>query len=41
VTVDSSSPEETEAVAAELARDLVPGDVVTVGQTQFVYQAGR
>ena len=38
----SSSPEETEALAAELARRLAPGDVVTVagelgaGKTTFV-----
>jgi tRNA threonylcarbamoyladenosine biosynthesis protein TsaE len=47
VTIDSSSPEETEAVAARLARDLVPGDVVTVsgelgsGKTTFVRGACR
>ena len=47
MTVDSSSPEETEAVAAELARALVPGDVVTVsgelgsGKTTFVRGACR
>ena len=38
----TSTPEETEALAAELARQLVPGDVVTVsgelgsGKTTFV-----
>src|SRR3954447_11581525 len=42
VGVVTSSPEETEAVAAELAARLVPGDVVTVsgelgsGKTTFV-----
>jgi tRNA threonylcarbamoyladenosine biosynthesis protein TsaE len=42
VAVVTSSPEETEAVAAELAARLVPGDVVTVsgelgsGKTTFV-----
>src|SRR4051794_36585333 len=40
--VESSSPEETEALAARLARALAPGDVVTVsgelgaGKTTFV-----
>jgi tRNA threonylcarbamoyladenosine biosynthesis protein TsaE len=40
--VETSSPEETEAVAAELAQRLRPGDVVTVsgelgtGKTTFV-----
>src|SRR5215470_3104916 len=40
--VDTGSPEETEALAAELAAQLVPGDVVTVsgelgsGKTTFV-----
>jgi tRNA threonylcarbamoyladenosine biosynthesis protein TsaE len=40
--VVTSTPEETEALAAELARRLVPGDVVTVsgelgsGKTTFV-----
>src|SRR5215470_9871074 len=40
--VDTGSPEETEALAAELAARLVPGDVVTVsgelgsGKTTFV-----
>jgi tRNA threonylcarbamoyladenosine biosynthesis protein TsaE len=43
----SGSPEETEAVAAELARELRPGDVVTVsgdlgsGKTTFVRGACR
>jgi tRNA threonylcarbamoyladenosine biosynthesis protein TsaE len=43
----TSSPEETEALAAELARLLVPGDVVTVagelgsGKTTFVRGACR
>jgi tRNA threonylcarbamoyladenosine biosynthesis protein TsaE len=47
VTVDSSSPEETEAIAARLARELVPGDVVTIsgelgsGKTTFVRGACR
>jgi tRNA threonylcarbamoyladenosine biosynthesis protein TsaE len=47
VTIDSSSPEETEAVAARLARELVLGDVVTVsgelgsGKTTFVRGACR
>src|SRR3954467_5554670 len=45
--VESSSPEETEAVAARLARALTPGDVVTVsgelgaGKTTFVRGACR
>jgi len=45
--VESSSPEETEAVAAELAASLAPGDVVTVagelgaGKTTFVRGAAR
>src|SRR6266536_4285478 len=45
--VESSSPEETEAVAARLADDLRPGDVVTVsgelgsGKTTFVRGACR
>jgi tRNA threonylcarbamoyladenosine biosynthesis protein TsaE len=43
----SSSPEETEAIAARLARALAPGDVVTVsgelgsGKTTFVRGACR
>lgn len=43
----TSSPEETEAVAARLARALAPGDVVTVsgelgsGKTTFVRGAAR
>ncbi|HEY6054939.1 MAG TPA: tRNA (adenosine(37)-N6)-threonylcarbamoyltransferase complex ATPase subunit type 1 TsaE [Gaiellaceae bacterium] len=43
----TSSPEETEAVAARLARALSPGDVVTVsgelgsGKTTFVRGAAR
>jgi tRNA threonylcarbamoyladenosine biosynthesis protein TsaE len=42
VAVETSSPEETEAIAAELAARLVPGDVITVsgelgaGKTTFV-----
>jgi len=45
--VESSSPEETEAVAAEIAGGLEPGDVVTVagelgaGKTTFVRGAAR
>lgn len=45
--ITTSSPEETEAVAARLARALVPGDVVTVsgelgaGKTTFVRGAAR
>jgi len=45
--VTSASPSETEAVAAALARDLRPGDVVTVsgelgsGKTTFVRGACR
>ena len=45
--VETSSPEETEAVAARLARDLRSGDVVTVsgelgaGKTTFVRGACR
>ena len=45
--VETSSPEETEALAAELAADLSPGDVVTVsgelgaGKTTFVRGACR
>ena len=44
---ESASPEETERVAAELARELEPGDVVTVsgelgsGKTTFVRGACR
>jgi tRNA threonylcarbamoyladenosine biosynthesis protein TsaE len=47
MTADSSSPEETEQLAAELARTLAPGDVVTVsgelgsGKTTFVRGACR
>jgi tRNA threonylcarbamoyladenosine biosynthesis protein TsaE len=47
VELRSSSPEETEAFAALLARELVPGDVVTVagdlgsGKTTFVRGACR
>jgi tRNA threonylcarbamoyladenosine biosynthesis protein TsaE len=45
--MESSSPEETEAIAADLARRLRPGDVVTVsgelgtGKTTFVRGACR
>ena len=45
--IESASPEETEAVAARLARLLRPGDVVTVsgelgsGKTTFVRGAAR
>lgn len=45
--VESSSPAETEAVAAEIAASLEPGDVVTVagelgaGKTTFVRGAAR
>ena len=45
--IESSSPEETEAVAARLAAVLRPGDVVTVsgelgaGKTTFVHGACR
>jgi tRNA threonylcarbamoyladenosine biosynthesis protein TsaE len=45
--VESSSPEETEAIAAKLAGELRPGDVVTVsgelgsGKTTFVRGACR
>jgi len=45
--VVTASPEETEALAARLARALVPGDVVTVsgdlgaGKTTFVRGAAR
>jgi tRNA threonylcarbamoyladenosine biosynthesis protein TsaE len=44
---ESSSPEETERIAAALARELLPGDVVTVagelgsGKTTFVRGAAR
>jgi ATPase subunit of ABC transporter with duplicated ATPase domains len=44
---ESSSPEETERIAAELAADLEPGDVVTIsgdlgsGKTTFVRGACR
>jgi tRNA threonylcarbamoyladenosine biosynthesis protein TsaE len=47
VELQSSSPEETEAIAARLAGALVPGDVVTVsgelgsGKTTFVRGACR
>jgi tRNA threonylcarbamoyladenosine biosynthesis protein TsaE len=47
VRIETSSPQETEAVAARLARALVPGDVVTVsgdlgsGKTTFVRGAAR
>jgi tRNA threonylcarbamoyladenosine biosynthesis protein TsaE len=47
VQIESSSPEETEAVAARLAAVLRPGDVVTVsgelgaGKTTFVRGACR
>ncbi|MBD0338848.1 MAG: tRNA (adenosine(37)-N6)-threonylcarbamoyltransferase complex ATPase subunit type 1 TsaE [Thermoleophilia bacterium] len=45
--LETSSPEETEAVAARLARELRPGDLVTVsgelgsGKTTFVRGAAR
>ena len=45
--LESSSPEETEAIAAKLAAELSPGDVVTVsgelgsGKTTFVRGACR
>jgi tRNA threonylcarbamoyladenosine biosynthesis protein TsaE len=45
--LESSSPEETERIAATVARELVPGDVVTVGgelgtgKTTFVRGACR
>jgi tRNA threonylcarbamoyladenosine biosynthesis protein TsaE len=47
VELESSSPEETEAIAARLAGELVSGDVVTVsgelgtGKTTFVRGACR
>ena len=47
VRLESSSPEETERIAAALARALVPGDLVTVagelgaGKTTFVRGAAR
>jgi tRNA threonylcarbamoyladenosine biosynthesis protein TsaE len=47
VRIETSSPEETEAVAARLARALRPGDVVTIsgdlgsGKTTFVRGAAR
>ena len=47
VEVESSSPEETERVAAALAAELRPGDLVTVagelgaGKTTFVRGAAR
>jgi len=47
VECETSSPEETEAVAAVLAADLEPGDLVTVsgelgtGKTTFVRGAAR
>jgi tRNA threonylcarbamoyladenosine biosynthesis protein TsaE len=47
VEVETSSPEETEAVAARLAATLGPGDLVTVsgdlgsGKTTFVRGAAR
>jgi tRNA threonylcarbamoyladenosine biosynthesis protein TsaE len=47
VEVETTSPEETERLAAGLARDLRPGDVVTVsgelgsGKTTFVRGAAR
>jgi len=46
-TVESDSPEATERLAARLAAELVPGDVVTVegelgsGKTTFVRGAAR
>lgn len=45
--IESSSPEQTESVAARLARLLAPGDVVTIagelgaGKTTFVRGAAR
>ena len=47
IEVESSSPEETERLAAALAAELAPGDVVTVsgelgsGKTTFVRGAAR
>ncbi|MEO8289850.1 MAG: tRNA (adenosine(37)-N6)-threonylcarbamoyltransferase complex ATPase subunit type 1 TsaE [Gaiellaceae bacterium] len=47
IELESASPEETERIAAALARELVPGDVVTVagelgaGKTTFVRGACR
>jgi tRNA threonylcarbamoyladenosine biosynthesis protein TsaE len=47
VEVESSSPEETEAIAAGVAGELLPGDVVTVsgdlgaGKTTFVRGAAH
>ncbi|HYY75013.1 MAG TPA: tRNA (adenosine(37)-N6)-threonylcarbamoyltransferase complex ATPase subunit type 1 TsaE [Gaiellaceae bacterium] len=47
IELESSSPEETERIAAALARELVLGDVVTVagelgsGKTTFVRGAAR
>ena len=47
IEVESSSPEETETIAAALASELEPGDVVTVagelgaGKTTFVRGAAR
>jgi tRNA threonylcarbamoyladenosine biosynthesis protein TsaE len=47
IELDSSSPEETESIAARLAAALAPGDVVTVagemgsGKTTFVRGACR
>jgi tRNA threonylcarbamoyladenosine biosynthesis protein TsaE len=47
VRIETSSPEETEAVAARLARQLRAGDVVTIsgelgsGKTTFVRGAAR
>jgi tRNA threonylcarbamoyladenosine biosynthesis protein TsaE len=47
IELESSSPEETERIAAALARELRPGDVVTVagelgtGKTTFIRGACR
>jgi tRNA threonylcarbamoyladenosine biosynthesis protein TsaE len=47
IELESSSPEETERIAAALARELCPGDVVTVagdlgtGKTTFIRGACR